>query len=45
VEDADEMIERLLKLSPQELERRTKEILGALPNTYVFTKGALERII
>jgi hypothetical protein len=44
-EDAEEMIEGLLKLPPDELESRTKEILGALPNTYVFTKGAVERII
>jgi hypothetical protein len=44
-EDAEQMIEGLLNLSPEELENSTKEILGALPNTYVFTKGAVERII
>ena len=28
-----------------ELEKNTKKILGPLPNTYVFTKGLVERIL
>lgn len=32
-------------MHPDELEKNTKKILGPLPNTYVFTKGLVERIL
>ena len=32
-------------MRPEDLEKNTKKILGPLPNTYVFTKGLVERIL
>lgn len=34
-----------MKMPSTELERQTKTILGNYPNTYVFTKSAVERIM
>lgn len=34
-----------MKIPLDELERNTKTILGKYPNTYVFTKSAVERIM
>jgi hypothetical protein len=39
------MINQFLAMHPDELEKNTKKILGKFPNTYVFTKGLVERIL
>ncbi len=44
-EDAEKMMINLIKMHPVELEKTTKQILGFYPNTYVFTKAAVERIL
>ncbi|EAS00429.1 male sterility protein (macronuclear) [Tetrahymena thermophila SB210] len=44
-QNARQLMDDLMKMPPAELERQTKTILGNYPNTYVFTKSAVERII
>lgn len=39
---AEETIDLVNKLSPEELEKRTPEILGDHPNTYTITKHMAE---
>ena len=39
------MINQFLAMHPDELEKNTKKIIGKFPNTYVFTKGLVERIL
>lgn len=39
------MIQGFLSQSKEELAKKEKSILGPFPNTYVFTKGAVERIM
>lgn len=43
--NARHVFEELNKLSPADLEKQTKTILGLFPNTYVYTKNLVERIM
>lgn len=44
-EDPDVTIERLTKLSIEDIEKNTKEYIGPWPNTYTFTKSLAERAL
>lgn len=44
-QDSQGMINQFLAMHPDDLEKNTKKILGKFPNTYVFTKGLVERIL
>lgn len=43
--DAEEYVSDILKLSPEQCQQRKKDIIGAYPNTYTFTKSCAERVI
>jgi len=43
--DPELLIEEILKLNPQQVIEREKEIIGKYPNTYTFTKSLTERVL
>lgn len=43
--DVEEVIERVLNMSVEEIEKQTPEIIGKFPNTYTFTKNLSEKLI
>jgi len=43
--DSEELIKKILQMTPQQIVSKTKEILGAFPNTYTFTKSMAERTL
>lgn len=43
--DPEKLIEEILKLNPQQVIDREKEIIGKYPNTYTFTKALTERVL
>ena len=43
--DPEKLIEEILKLNPQQVLDKEKEIIGAYPNTYTFTKALTERTL
>jgi hypothetical protein len=43
--DSEEIINNLVKMSPEEQEKNIANILGDFPNTYTFTKSMAERTL
>ena len=43
--DSEELIAEILKLNPQQVSEKEKEILGKYPNTYTFSKSLAERTL
>jgi thioester reductase-like protein len=43
--DPEKLVEEILKLNPQQVLDKEKEIIGAYPNTYTFTKALTERTL
>lgn len=43
--DPEKLIEEILKLNPQQVIEKEKEIIGKYPNTYTFTKSLTERVL
>jgi len=41
----EEMVQLILQMQPNELEKATPGIIGTYPNTYTFTKAMTERIL
>jgi hypothetical protein len=39
------MVQLILQMDPNELEKRTPSIIGNYPNTYTFSKAITERIL
>ncbi len=44
-EDSEQVIDRIIKLSPADQDAQLKQILGPWPNTYTFTKSMAERTL
>lgn len=44
-QDPEEVVKQLMALQPEEANKREKEIIGAYPNTYTFTKSLLEKTL
>lgn len=43
--DPEKFVEEILKLNPQQVLDKEKEIIGMYPNTYTFTKALTERTL
>jgi hypothetical protein len=43
--DPEDVVASILKLNPQQVIEKEKEIIGDWPNTYTFTKGLAERTL
>ena len=43
--DPEKLVEEILKLNPQQVIEKEKEIIGLYPNTYTFTKALTERTL
>lgn len=43
--DPEEFLDEILKLNPQQVIEREKDIIGKYPNTYTFTKALTERVL
>jgi len=43
--DAEEMVELILQMNPNDFERQTATMIGDYPNTYTFTKALAETIL
>lgn len=44
-EDSEQLINGLLKMTPEDQDKNLKQILGKFPNTYTFTKSMGERTL
>lgn len=43
--DSEELMNRLMKMTPEEQDAKNSEIVGKWPNTYTFTKAMAERTL
>lgn len=43
--DPEKLLEEIMKLNPQQVIEREKQIIGKYPNTYTFTKALTERVL
>jgi thioester reductase-like protein len=43
--DSEELVAEILKLNPQQVSEKEKEIIGKYPNTYTFSKSLAERTL
>ena len=44
-QDPEQVIEDIIRLTPQQVQEQERAILGAYPNTYTFTKALAERML
>lgn len=44
-QNPQEVVQEILKLNPQQVNEREKQIIGKYPNTYTYTKALTERTL